>query len=369
MQQRTILRPKFTGTRFSRHTLPIELLSELHVLERLIIDIAKWQHKQTSTSKSRRLPRDFKRHLELHIGTIEEGSAIVPMVLLVVNSLLVTETEEAVEAASKRVVSGFEKFIAGGDATEYIPQEFLRQFSKMGSRLRGCEAIELSEKAVVTHEVHKKLSIRYGARAGYNEDAEVRGKVEQLKQSTLNFVVETPRGKKVKVPLSESYRDKVIDAFRYFKKVEVTGFGKFDRTGELLEFEEVDDVTILDSRDIAARIDELAIIEDGWLDGEGRAPSRDRLTDLKDLFETYFFGDLPLPFLLPTESGGVRAEWSTGVWESSLDIDLESMSGYWHTWNKENDEDSELDLNLDEEEGWDSLRNALMSSGAETIES
>ena len=369
MKERVILQPKFSGTRFKKNTLPVELLNELHVLEQLIIDIAKCQYKQDSDLKSQRLPRHFTRHLSLHIKTVDPGSAIVPMLLLGANLLIETESELAVMAASERVVAGYEAFVMGQDPSKHIPPQFLRRFSQVGSRLRGTESIQLSDTAVITREVHRNLRLKYASHSGYNEEAEVRGRVHTVTDSGSqpHFEVETAKGTKVSIPLNDDHRVKVCNAYRDHEKVEVRGLGRYNDSDDVIRITEVDDVTILDPRDIAARIDELACLEDGWFDGRGAALPKDKLADLRDLFETFYYEDLPLPFLFPTETGGVRAEWTIGSWESSLDIDLSVMSGYWHTWNTETDEDHDLSLKLLDDGDWEQLREALLASGAGEI--
>ena len=44
---------------------------------------------------------------------------------------------------------------------------------------------------------------------------------------------------------------------------------------------------------------------DGWLDGDGKAPSSDGLEWLRDAFECNYPDEVPVPHIYPTESGGV----------------------------------------------------------------
>ena len=96
-----------------------------------------------------------------------------------------------------------------------------------------------------------------------------------------------------------------------------------DRNNRLGRFESIEHVTPLDPLDVTLRLDELAKLEDGWLDGKGKAPAKEKLEWIADTFESSFDTGLSLPHLYPTAEGGVQAEWSLNDWEVSLDIDLE----------------------------------------------
>ena len=89
--------------------------------------------------------------------------------------------------------------------------------------------------------------------------------------------------------------------------------------------------------DVAAQLTDLAQLEDGWLNGEGRAPDRDGLAWLADRFERSWPRDLPSPYLFPTPEGGVLAEWALPPYAISLDIDLGAHTGEWHALNLETD--------------------------------
>lgn len=70
------------------------------------------------------------------------------------------------------------------------------------------------------------------------------------------------------------------------------------------------------------RLEELAELKSGWLDGKGLALDLNGLQALIRDFDNYFDPALPLPYLYPTAEGGVQAEWAINRWEISLEIDL-----------------------------------------------
>jgi len=106
--------------------------------------------------------------------------------------------------------------------------------------------------------------------------------------------------------------------------------------------------------DVGVRLEELGRLEDGWLDGDGKALPQEGLQWLFESFERYFLDHTPLPYICPTEDGGVCLEWSLATMNFSLEIDLHNHSGYWHTLNdlENTSVEKEIDLNLPESWRW-----------------
>ena len=100
------------------------------------------------------------------------------------------------------------------------------------------------------------------------------------------------------------------------------------------------------------KLDELRLLQDGWLDGEGNAPSNAGLDWLHDAFECNYPDELPVPHLYPTETGGVHAEWSLDPNEITLDVNLGTRLGEWHVLNTVSDDVCERTLNCDDAADW-----------------
>jgi hypothetical protein len=112
---------------------------------------------------------------------------------------------------------------------------------------------------------------------------------------------------------------------------------------------------------VVLRLDELAKLKDGWLDGGGRAPSHALIDGLKSGFENSFDPGLPLPYLYPTEDGGLQAEWTMGDWEISLEVQSEDLRGEYRATSSKDTTTQTLDLNLADPRGWEQLNAALKS--------
>ena len=56
-------------------------------------------------------------------------------------------------------------------------------------------------------------------------------------------------------------------------------------------------------------IEALTNLQDGWLEGGGKAPEHERLTGLMNEMVRVFPADLEYPAVMPTEDGNVVFEW------------------------------------------------------------
>ena len=122
---------------------------------------------------------------------------------------------------------------------------------------------------------------------------------------------------------------------------------------------------VVTQMDMPARLEELAELKEGWLDGKGQALDPSGLTWLFTSFETLYDSALPLPYLYPTVEGSIQAEWTLGEWEISLEIVLLQKRADYHALNLVSNECRETNLDLSAPEGWQELSEALkvLSSG------
>lgn len=96
--------------------------------------------------------------------------------------------------------------------------------------------------------------------------------------------------------------------------------------------------------DIGAIFDELEQLQDGWLDGSGKAPDKERLHRFAALMAAHFPDNIPLPAVVPTPEGNLLLEWQ-GRGAPSVDVELATMQAYFHAFD-ENGGDIERDFLL-----------------------
>jgi hypothetical protein len=183
----------------------------------------------------------------------------------------------------------------------------------------------------------------------------VRGTVPEADQDAMTFQIQLVDGRKVAAPMEAQHFDTIIDAFNGYKtgtRVLLQGIGRFNRTERLLGFDSIEHMSLIVTLDIAARLEEFRSIEDGWLEGEGKAPFPDGLDWLAQLFDQRYPDDLPIPHLYPTAEGGIQAEWSQETKEITLEIDIAERTGQWHELDTETDEDESHTLDLNDAPSW-----------------
>lgn len=407
MSETTFLRPRLIGARFEGHSIPLELLKNLAVLEEMTIEVARQEFFKDHPDRQR-VPQGFTDGIELKLTGIEDGSAVPVISLFVItNRLLFPDNQYYFERARDAIVRTIgdvedAEVNAVGDAEEHkistdiLTETTLRCFGKIGQGLREDEAIEfitpnnqLSAKFTINTQqrllfassMAKERSadlIRDTQTQQYNpsrvekltKDTTVRGTVPEVNQDDMTFLIQLFDGQQIKAPLAPQHFDAILEAFNGYKnnlRFLFQGVGIFNRSEQLLGFDSIEPISILDELDILVQIDDLRLLNDGWLEGQGKAPSKEGLDWLSQAFDNYYPSDLPLPYLYPTEPGGVQAEWSLGRNEITLEIDLAEHSGYFHALQMEDDTEETRRLDLGSETQWIELK-ALITNMSENKE-
>ena len=194
----------------------------------------------------------------------------------------------------------------------------------------------------------------------------IRGEVTELDQDGMTFKMRPIYGhNKVSGPVPEQYCDAFLKAFKGDKddaRVLVEGVGNPDPQNGLLALESVERVTVLHPLDFHACLDEFRNMQDGWLEGDGKAPPHSGLDWLSEAFRRGYPDDIPLPYTVPTFEGGVQCEWAIGQFRFEIEIDLDSRKAEWLWYDKKTNifEDYEDKiLNLDDPGEWAWMANRI----------
>ena len=114
-------------------------------------------------------------------------------------------------------------------------------------------------------------------------------------------------------------------------------------------------VVVLDHLGVPEQLGDLRSMEDGWLDGEGRAPAPNLIDWLLQGFENHYPDEAESPYLYPTVEGGVQAEWSVGGHEVSLRFHPDNRTAEWHNLALDTDQEETRELDLAEGRDWEWL--------------
>lgn len=162
--------------------------------------------------------------------------------------------------------------------------------------------------------------------------------------------------------LAPQHYEAVFEALKGYDqgiKVVVHGISCYNRLEKLQSFETIEHINILDKLDIATRLEVLAQLQNGWLDGKGVALDKEGLEWLTGSFDFLYNSILPLPYLFPTPEGAVQAEWSFNEWEITLEINLENKNAEYQAVNVLTGSTVDKILNLAENDSWVTLNTNL----------
>jgi hypothetical protein len=365
------LRPRLEGRRFEKHSIPLDVLRDLAALEDLIKEVARWRYFQENEGRSR-LPRGFSEKVVLTLTAVEEGSAI-PVLALMFASLFPPAEQVFYEQAREAIISAVRAAERNESPTRFLPANALAFFNRFGRNLRDGEAIVLAPDnpdapARLTKDVRRRLVLASKEIKEIAEEIEIRGVIHEADQSTKTFQITLADGSKINGPITAAHRKNIFEAFNAYDKrakIAIRGVGKFSRNQRLQSIESVDETTMLDPLDIPARFDELKLLRNGWLDGDGVPPSSEGLDWLISTMADKYPDLLPLPYAYPLPEGGIQFEWSLGSHEVSLDLDLEKKTGEWHAWDRNADKEEDISINLKDDKDWEFVIGRLTEMGDE----
>ena len=321
------LKPRFVGGRFDRHGFPLDVLKDFAALEQLLIEVAKREYLGDNQHR-KRSPRGFSAQFDLQLMGIERGSAVA-IIALVYAGLFEPADALYLERARDQVIATIAS-ASGGDAHRLSP-DLLRYFDAFGRSLRIGEQVWFERNdlppACFDHEVRQNL-LRASLADEWSEEVSLKGRVAALDVSDSTFELQLKDGTKLKAPLPAQFRQDLLLALAEYeakRQISVKGVIGRDRSNRLKAFSVIEEVTLLDPLDIETRLEGLAELKDGWLDGQGKALDAKALRKLAAAFDRYYDPRLPLPYLYPTAEGNVQGEWTlpTG-WEVSLEVELSS---------------------------------------------
>jgi hypothetical protein len=352
------LRPRLVGLRFEGHAIPLEFLKDLAGLEEMVLEVAKWKYIQDNPGRQR-VPRRFSEGMELALAAVESGSA-VPVVVFSAPAVPPQHHLYA-EKARDAIIQAIDSMEKGTFSEGILPEKALGYFDRIGRSLREGESIEFltpgrPEGARLSRDVRRRLLLASQSVREWTEEISVRGTIPEVDQHEMSFQIQLPDGRKLRAPMPVEHADTVLSVFNAYREgvhLLLHGTGRFSRQNTLLSFDSIQRLTPLDPLDVGVRIDELLLMKNGWLDGEGLAPDPSGLRWFAAAFDASFPDDLPLPCLFPTPEGGIQAEWSLEGHEIEMEIDLKTRTGELLILNpQENEEETNHSVNLSSPEGW-----------------
>lgn len=360
--------PKYQGTRFEHHRFPLDLVEDLDTLRKMTIDLAKHIYLENNPDK-KRIPKNFTEGISFELESIDKGSTIPKIVLMAgMTGLFPQHNLDYFTEAGKRIVEVIEKAEDPENKKFEIPDTVLFHFHHLGKKLLDDESIEFkpndpAKKATFTKESRKRILLVASKNKEYSSDVFVKGLITAVDKLKQTFDIQLINGDKVKGCYLPEQQETIMEAFNKMEnkqKISIKGDGILNINDKLITITEMAEINLLDAFDVATRLEELSLLEDGWLDGYGKAPDKQGLEWLAKTFDSnYDVENLPLPATFPTPEGNVQFEWSIGDFEISMEVELTRLRGVYHEYNTITKKDKFFYLNLKEEKKWFILNKLL----------
>ena len=361
------LRPRLTGKRFETHTIPLDFLSDLSAFRDILVEVAKAEFRNKNPERQR-IPRNFTDGIELGLSAIESGSAI-PVINLIISGVALLPSHQATtyfESARETVIQAIASVEQGNSISTLLPVKAMAHFNRFGQGLKEGEAIEFCNgsgvvQARYSKDVRERI-ISESPPLPVREKITARGYVTEADVHKRTWTFMFNDGKKVSAPLENAHLGDICDVLKKYNpdsrnnpRVSLEGTAEI-RGIEIHSLVHVESIALLDLLDIGSQLDDFRLLKSGWYDGENGVPFHAQELDwLTATWEWLQPDSVALPYIYPTVSGEIQAEWSFGHHEIVLKIDLKKHHGHWHYMNMEsenNDEERTLDLDIPEEWNW-----------------
>lgn len=347
--QNDVFKIRFTGRRFQNHSLPLELIGDLELINDMILDAASEIYKDKTGAK--RVPVGFRDRYGLSLCSISQGSTVSEIRYLPSTGQMRIIDSNEDSSLSEAIADCISYINCGQSAHRAV---FAPRVKTLGSKLKDDESMEMSFRGETA--VYNQLRRR--SLIGPEEDIEVHdtlyGRITEVDLTKRTFKMSpVPEDGTRRMDLSMDELQ-TIDSTTHIplkdligQRIAVTGtfLEKKDGTRSKKDIETLD---LLEPLNVVYRLLELSALKYGWGEyGDETAPDRERILELIDLYVSYGTG-LKDPYIYPMNDGRIQFEWDAREL-LEMDIDLQTMSGVLYC----GDDTVELDLNTSY--GWELL--------------
>jgi hypothetical protein len=323
VNQEAFIQPRFVGPRFEGHTLPLSAAKDLAAYEELVLELAKHLFREKQTGRVR-VPKGFAQGFSLNIERIDNGSTKPALVATMLGALLPTLPPEIVEA--KDLINSVIATEAGKPFPVTFPKDFYTYFNRIGRSLEEGECIEWlpdspTNKTVLTPVKRKRLVLAH--RETYEAEVEVAGFVDSLDTKRRAGTLNSLENHTVTFVFGDPFFSDLKEALGNRRlTVGLKGIGVFDVNDRLTAIIEVEQLEMLPHLKLVGDIESLRLLQDGWLEGGGKAPASMHLNALMNEMVRVFPAHLEYPAVVPTEDGNVVFEWTRPQARIELEVNF-----------------------------------------------
>jgi len=324
---------RYVGKRFDGTRLPVDILADLPAFRDLLVAFAKDEWRKLNSNYVR-VPRGFDKSLSFDLVALEPGSAM-PKLNWRKESTQVNlpgfsdQIETIVQDSYMDIVKLIDN-AANSIFPESLSSEHIRALNKFGSRLKDGERIEFLGSSdtngnVVYFDAPRRKDLITHVRETYEAKFEGIGKLlgSQVADSVGAITIRTEQHGDISLNLDP---ERIISEFdgninsdvQFDLTIELDHSNKFRSVIEIFDVELIDSISPT-QRKLLDRLEHLASLEKGWMDGMG-----ERLSATAIETAGYFITITPLTAdaykIYPSETGGILIELEWNDWDYSVEI-------------------------------------------------
>lgn len=325
---------RYVGARFAGARLPLDVLSDLPAFRDLLVSYAK-ERWRTKHADRERLPKGFDKSISFDLIAIEEGSAMPKLdwdrkVAQDVLPGFTDELDDLVDTSFREVLNLIDE--AGNNRfPTALSSEHIRALNKLGSGLLDGERIEFmgsrgGDGDVVYLDNYRRKTLITKVRETYQARYEGIGTLVGLHVDGFIDVKTEDHGD-LRLRVDPTRIDKEFDG-NTNTDVQFSVMLELDSADRNRSIIEVFNVELIDEELADAivrcrsRLEELAGLSQGWLNGSGEPLAREALAGAKALIDRRPY--LTTAFrLYPVECGGVLIEFAINGWDYSVELDTQ----------------------------------------------
>lgn len=214
---------RLVGARYEDHSVPLEFLKDVAVLEEMIVEVAKSKFLADNPGRQRS-PRGFTRDINLRLAAVNPGSAALEIRLAQPLDLFPAtgETYPYLGQARDAIIEAISAAEKGDPIEPHLPEKTLTYFDKLGRSLKENEALEVGSPdhqtpAKLTRDVRRRLVLASPTVRELTEEIGIRGTVPEADQDDMTFEIQLIDGRKIKAPIESQHMDDIIEAFNGYQ--------------------------------------------------------------------------------------------------------------------------------------------------------
>lgn len=316
---------RYEGERFRGGRLPLDVLADLQALEDILTTFAREIFLETNDRE--RMPSGYAGWFDIALTGVEDGSALPKLELSVLEPdqldlIGMGSRYDLMQKAEARFAAILKKASEQDDVV--LSQQQIRNFNRFLTNLKPGESFQYSPDPqpitattsnVIALDAARRKRMLTSVKTTYEQRIQGKARLKNVDETGLlkfvdlglrEFPVSDETGKPA------DYGKMIGSYYEY----DLTVVRRHDDTVQSVIT--IHDLSPLEHPSINA-IDEMAALEDGWLDGHGQAI----IESVREQAKLFVQTTVPLPELYataPTEKGNILLEFKSGDWDYGVEF-------------------------------------------------